>query len=72
MPKITGVIVEWSRERGHGTVECEGLGRLPFDGGVLAEEDIHIGDAVRVELAEVSGRRRIVRVEPDLRWLKRT
>jgi hypothetical protein len=72
MPKIRGVIVSWSRERGHGSVECDEIGLLTFDGGVVTEEDLHVGDAVSVEFAEVSGRRRIVRVEPDLRWLKRT
>jgi hypothetical protein len=44
---------------------------VAFDGGVVTEEDLHVGDAVLVEFAEIGGRRRVVRVEPDRRWLNR-
>jgi hypothetical protein len=71
MPQIGGVIVEWSRQRGFGKVECDGMGTVLFDGSVVTEEDLHPGDPVLVDIAEVGGRKRVVRVQPDARWRTR-
>ena len=71
MPQVSGIVVEWSRERGFGKVECDGIGTLIFDGSVVVEEGMHPGDPVLVEIAEVKGRQRAVRVQPDNRWQNR-
>ena len=71
MPQIAGVILEWSRERGFGKVECDGIGTLTFDGSVVVEEDLHPGDPVLVEVVELGGRKRATRVQPDARWRTR-
>jgi hypothetical protein len=71
VPQIRGIVVEWSHQRGHGVAECDDIGRLPFDASVVMDEDLHVGDAVVIEYTEIGGRRRAVRVGPDLRWAKR-
>jgi hypothetical protein len=72
MIRAQGVIVEWSRERGFGKVECEGIGTLVFDGSNVAEEDLHVGEQVVVDVVEFRGRKRATSVQRDVRWRKRT
>ena len=72
MTRVQGLIVEWSRERGFGRVECEGIGTLLFDGSSTAEEDLHVGEQVMVDVVEFRGRQRATMVQRDVRWRKPT
>jgi len=63
-PRHGWYVVEWSKERGRGSVESQ-VGRVEFDGAIAEVDDFVVGEPVQVELERAGDGYRVRRIWPS-------